>query len=119
MSSEDTVRLVAELEDGTVIIEHADGRLEKTHDKTDWARVDALTDAEIEAAMRDDPDWADLVDVDWSDLEVVRPQRKTPISIRLDSDVLEYFRREGRGYQTHINAVLRSYMEQRKKSEPA
>ena len=34
--------------------------------KTDFARVDAMTDEEIETAMRDDPDWADLMDIDWS-----------------------------------------------------
>ena len=85
--------------------------------KTDRARVDAMTDEDIERAMRDDPDWADFVDADWTEFEVVRPQRKTAISIRLDSDVLDYFRSEGRGYQTHINAVLRSYIDQRKKAD--
>ena len=42
---------------------------------TDWARVDALTDEEIEAAVRDDPDAAPL-DLDWSRAEVVIPPRK-------------------------------------------
>lgn len=115
IQKEHIVRLVAELDDGTFIVEHPDGRLERQRDETDWARLDAMTDEEIEAAMRDDPDWADLIDFDWSDAAVVRPGQKKAISIRLDSDVLDFFRREGRGYQTHINAVLRSYMEQRGK----
>ncbi len=34
-------------------------KIAKGEDRTDWARVDALTDEDIERAMRDDPDWAD------------------------------------------------------------
>ncbi len=80
--------------------------------KTDWARVDALTDAEIEAAVRDDPDAVPL-DIDWSKAELVVPANKIAISIRVDPDVLDWFRRGGAGYQRRINAVLRSYVEQR------
>lgn len=77
---------------------------------TDWARVDALTDADIEAAMRSDPDWQDDLDLDWANAVLVVPPAKTPISIRLDDDVLAFFKAGGPGYQKRINAVLRSYM---------
>ena len=87
--------------------------------KTDWARVDALTDEEIEAAMRDDPDWADLVDFDWSRAVVVVPRKKRAISIRLDEDVVDFFKSQGKGYQTRMNAVLRHFMEQTKKVRAA
>jgi uncharacterized protein (DUF4415 family) len=82
--------------------------------KTDWAAVDALTDAEIQAAVRDDPDAVPL-DFDWSEAVLIIPPKKKPISIRVDEDVLDYFKLEGAGYQRRMNAVLRSYMEQRKK----
>lgn len=82
--------------------------------KTDWAQVDALTDDDIEAAMRDDPDWADFINMDWSKAELVYPVSKKPVSIRLDEDVIAFFKKMGRGYQTRINAVLRSYMEHAK-----
>jgi len=39
------------------------------------------------------------------------PPAKKPISIKLDEDVLDYFKSEGSRYQTHINAVLRAYMQ--------
>jgi uncharacterized protein (DUF4415 family) len=39
------------------------------------------------------------------------PPPKSPITIKLDRDVLEWFRQSGRGYQTRINAVLRAFME--------
>jgi uncharacterized protein (DUF4415 family) len=84
--------------------------------RTDWGRVDALTDAEIEAAVRDDPDAPPIVDDDWfASATLVMPKPKEQISIRLDRDVLEHFRRYPR-YQTRINAILRAAMEHEKKA---
>ena len=83
--------------------------------KTDWARVDAITDDELEASIANDPDWAEFKDIDWSDAVLVIPARKKAISIRVDEDVLDFFKREGDGYQRRINAVLRSYMQQKAK----
>jgi uncharacterized protein (DUF4415 family) len=82
--------------------------------KTDWARVDALTDADIAKAVANDPDAAPI-DIDWSDAVLVIPARKKAISIRVDEDVLDFFKREGEGYQRRMNAVLRSYMQQKAK----
>ncbi len=47
----------------------------------------------------------------WADADIVLPKEKTAISIRLDNDVLDFFRNQGKGYQTKINAILRSYMD--------
>lgn len=82
--------------------------------KTDWAHFDALTDEDIAKAVANDPDAAPI-DIDWSDAVLVMPARKKAISIRLDEDVLDYFKSEGDGYQRRINAVLRSYMQQKAK----
>ena len=80
--------------------------------KTDWDRFRNLTDAEIEAGMAKDSVWRDFNELDWSEGTVVIPPKKTAISIRVDSDVLDYFKKQGTGYQRRINAVLRSYMDQ-------
>ena len=109
---EDIVRLVTTLDDGTSIIEHADGRLERMKSKTDWASLRAMTEEEIEAAARADPEWEGLLDIDWSKAVLVMPRRKEAISIRLDEDVLAFYKTLGSGYQTRINAVLRHFMEQ-------
>jgi uncharacterized protein (DUF4415 family) len=82
--------------------------------KTDWARVDALTDEDIAKAVANDPDAAPI-DVDWSGAVLVMPPKKRAISIRVDEDVLDYFKSQGEGYQRRINAVLRSYMQQKAK----
>jgi uncharacterized protein (DUF4415 family) len=84
--------------------------------RTDWARVDALTDEEIEAAVRDNPDAPPIVDEEWfRTATLVMPMPKEQISIRLDRDILEHFRRYPR-YQTRINAILRAAMEHEKKA---
>ena len=87
---------------------------ERRKGKTDWARIDALTDNDIAKAVAGDPDAAPI-DIDWSDAVLVMPPKKKAISIRVDEDVLDYFKSEGDGYQRRINAVLRSYMQQKAK----
>lgn len=82
--------------------------------RTDWARVDALTDEDIAKAVASDPD-AVPIGIDWSDAVLVIPAKKKAISIRVDEDVLDFFKKEGDGYQRRINAVLRSYMQQKAK----
>ncbi len=78
--------------------------------RTDWAYLDRVTDEEIAAAVARDPD-AVPIGLDWSDAVLVVPPKKTAISIRVDDDVLDYFKKQGAGYQRRMNAVLRSYMD--------
>lgn len=77
---------------------------------TDWPRIDAMTDK----------------DIDFSDTPEVTPEmfargvvrvglrpvsKKELLTLRVDQDVLVWFRAQGRGYQTRINQLLRAYME--------
>ena len=73
--------------------------------RTDWARLDREGDYEGEQEF----------EVDWASARVVTPEPKQMISLRLDPDILAFFKAEGRGYQTRINAVLRAYMEAQKR----
>lgn len=50
------------------------------------------------------------IEPDWHQAVVVGTPAKTPISLRLDPDILEFFKEDGAGYQTRMNAVLRAYM---------
>jgi uncharacterized protein (DUF4415 family) len=86
-------------------------------DRSNWARVDAMTDADIERAIVKDPDT--FTADDWTDAELVMPVKKRSIHLRIDPDVLDYFRGTGRGYLTRMNGVLRAYAQahQRKASE--
>ncbi len=76
---------------------------------TDWNKLRRMSDAEIHAGIEADPD-AHPTDEDfWKDAKIVLPSRKEVVTMRLDADLLAWFRQQ-RGYQTRINAILRAYM---------
>ena len=80
--------------------------------KSDWKRVEALGDREIRRTLRTDPDAAPVATPTWlRRAKIVLPQPKQAVSIRLDRDVVEWFKQRGPRYQTRINAVLRAYVE--------
>jgi uncharacterized protein (DUF4415 family) len=76
----------------------------KKRSRTNWKRVDALRDSEID--FSESPELGSR----FFDHAIRWPGKKKQITLRLDPDVLGFFRRHGRGYQTAINAVLRHYM---------
>jgi uncharacterized protein (DUF4415 family) len=78
--------------------------------RSDWARAAAMTNQEIEADIASDPDEAGMV-VDWDNVTIELPKPKADLHMRIDRDVLDFFRKTGRGYQSRINAVLRSYVD--------
>ncbi len=79
---------------------------------SDWDKAASTTQAEIEARVASDSDEAELV-MDWDNITVELPHPKAVLNMRIDKDVLDYFRKTGKGYQSRINAVLRSYVERR------
>jgi uncharacterized protein (DUF4415 family) len=82
-------------------------------DRTDWAKVDAASASDLDASIRADPD--DVVgEPDWTQAVMGIPQPKEHINIRIDHDVLEWFKANGRGYQTLMNNVLRAYVQSRR-----
>jgi uncharacterized protein (DUF4415 family) len=79
--------------------------------KTDWKRLDAMRDEDID--FSDNPEWTPEMfakAVVRIGFKPVLP--KAQITLRLDADVLQWFRERGAGYQTQINALLRAYMEE-------
>lgn len=46
----------------------------------------------------------------WENAQIIYPSSKEKISLRLDKDILDWFKAKGKGYQTMINAVLKSYI---------
>ena len=79
---------------------------------TDWKRVDALTDRDIVEAIKNDPDTFDPGEEWIRRTGVLRPaQHKQRLTVRFDADMVKWFKRQGRGYQTRMNAILRTYFE--------
>jgi uncharacterized protein (DUF4415 family) len=76
---------------------------------TDWNRLRRLKAVEIRKGIQADPDAHATDEEFWKDAKVILPTRKAVVTMRLDRDLLEWFRTQ-RGYQTRINAILRTYM---------
>jgi uncharacterized protein (DUF4415 family) len=93
--------------------EDISGNTSKTEPGTDWKRLRTMTDEEVHAAITADPDIEPTDEAFWKKATVVMPRRKETVTMRLDADLLEWFRGE-RGYQTRINAILRAYMNAQK-----
>lgn len=58
----------------------------------------------------DTSDIPELDDRFWEQAKIVKPIKKKAISVRIDADVLDWFKSQGKGYQSLINTVLRSYV---------
>jgi uncharacterized protein (DUF4415 family) len=86
-------------------------------DKTNWARVDALSDRAIESAVKSDPDAAPILDKEWfRTAKLALPEPKVPISLRMDREVVEWFKASGKRYQSRMNAVLKAYVRAQRKA---
>ena len=107
LKSENIVRYTAE---------QIDEKLARGEDQTDWERVRALTYDEIEAAIASDPDEAGW-EYDWDNVIIGFPKPKRQVTVRLDGDIIEWFKETGKGYQTRMNAVLRIYVEAQKRQD--
>lgn len=77
--------------------------------KADWTRLRRITQSQIRKGILSDPDIHPTDEKFWKQAKVVLPRRKQVVTIRLDADLLEWFRQQ-QGYETRINAVLRAYM---------
>jgi len=92
-----------------------DGTLSPLKSRTDWQQLDVMTDAQVESAALSDPDSLPYTDEQWAGGKLSDPF-KTPVTIRLDTEVVDWFKNQGSRYQTRINAVLRRYVEAQRKT---
>ena len=84
--------------------------------RTDWDRVRALTDADIAASVENDEDAAPLLDPAWIEAATKKQPSKIQLTVRLDQDVVDFFKAQGPKYQTRMNTVLRAFMEHRRRT---
>ncbi len=76
--------------------------------------------AEIANMPDEDIDYSDIPELDeawFAKAELRMPITKEQVTLRLDVDILRFFKAQGKGYQTRINAVLRAYVDAMKKGE--
>jgi len=78
----------------------------KKKSATDWERLSTMADSDIDSS-----DISELDENFFNNATLRMPQNKKATSLRIDADVLEWYRKMGPGYQTRMNAVLRMYMQ--------
>jgi uncharacterized protein (DUF4415 family) len=93
-------------------------KIARGEDRTDWVKVRAMTGPRLEASIRADADDVHT-EPDWTQAIAGLPAPKDHINIRIDHDVLAWFRSTGRGYQTLMNNVLRAFVQSRKPRQNA
>ncbi len=74
-------------------------------DKTDWQRLSKMSDREIDCS-----EIPAMSNFDWTAANIVIPEAKTRLTIRIDTDVYQFFKSTGAKYQSRINAVLKAYV---------
>jgi uncharacterized protein (DUF4415 family) len=74
--------------------------------RTDWQRVKAMTDAEVEAAIAADPDAEEITDEDWKHVTMTIP-------VQLDAEMMTWLKSQGEDYQAHIQRLVREEMQQK------
>jgi uncharacterized protein (DUF4415 family) len=90
-------------------------KVKRGEDRTDWSKADAITGRKLEASIRADADDVHE-EPDWTQAVMGVPMPKDHINIRIDHDVLEWFKGSGRGYQTLMNNVLRAFVQSRQQT---
>ena len=88
-------------------VKYTRSEIDTLPDETDWERVDALTDEDIDAAASSDPDAPPTDASFWKDATVVMPENM----VIVDADLLAWFKAHAPDYEAQINAVLRSHVE--------
>ena len=91
----------------TCTADELNAMIARGEDRTDWVKA-----AGVPLPDGSDPDDA-MEEIEWATTELPMPRPKAHASLRIDADVLDWFKRQGKGYQTRINAVLRSYVQQK------
>jgi uncharacterized protein (DUF4415 family) len=88
----------------------AELRAEQARSLTNLGRVKAITDKELERLIKEDPD-EEGFRPDWTRAEIVLPKAKKSVHLRLEQEIIDYFRTTGRGHISRMQAVLKAYVD--------
>ena len=88
----------------------AELRIKRESSRTDLKKVDAMTDAELEMAIAEDEGERDLRP-DWTRAKLVISEPKQSVHLRLEQKILDYFKAQGKGHISRMQAVLKTYVD--------
>lgn len=78
--------------------------------RTDWNKVDSTTDHDLHKIIAADQEECDFIP-DWTKAEIVFPESKLSVNLRLDREIIDFFKKEGRGHISKMQAVLKAYVD--------
>ena len=85
----------------------------KAKSRTDLSRVDAMTDAALEKIIAEDHDEKGI-DPDWTKAKLILPRAKQSVHLRLEEEIIAFFKAQGRGHISRMQAVLKAYADAHK-----
>ncbi|MFA4901190.1 MAG: BrnA antitoxin family protein [Desulfobaccales bacterium] len=85
-------------------------KVKRAESRTDLSRVDAITDAELERLVAEDEDERGI-SPDWTQAKLVLPQAKQSVHLRLEQEIISFFKSQGKGHISRMQAVLKAYVE--------
>lgn len=87
----------------------------KGESQTDLLRAAAMTEEELERLIADDPDEKDIRP-DWTKAKLILPRAKQSVHLRLEEEIIAFFKAQGRGHISRMQAVLKAYADAHKPS---
>lgn len=88
-------------------------KAKEAESQTNLCRVAAMTDEELEKLIAEDPDERDLRP-DWTRAKLILPRAKQSVHLRLEQEIIEFFKLQGRGHISRMQAVLKAYADAHK-----
>jgi uncharacterized protein (DUF4415 family) len=85
-------------------------KVKRAASRTDLSRLDAITDEELERLVAEDEDERDIR-ADWTQAKLILPQAKQSVHLRLESEIIAFFKSPGRGHISRMQAVLKAYVD--------
>jgi uncharacterized protein (DUF4415 family) len=88
----------------------AELKAKRAESRTDLSKLDAMTDEKLERLIAEDEDERGLRP-DWTQAKLVFPQAKQSVHLRLEQDIIKYFKSHGKGHISRMQAVLKAYVD--------
>jgi len=93
----------------------AELKAKRAQSRTDMSRIDAQTDEKLERLIAEDQDEQGL-QPDWTRAKLVLPQAKQSVHLRLEQEIIAFFKSKGKGHISRMQAVLKAYVDAHRSS---
>ena len=88
----------------------AELKAKRAESRTDLSKVDAMTDEELERLIAEDEDERGIRP-DWTRARLILPHAKQSVHLRLEQDIIDFFKSHGKGHISRMQAVLKAYVD--------